>query len=217
VIRAKDVAVTIGGVDVLPPISFDVRDGERIAVVGPNGCGKSTLLRVLAGLVPATGGTLVGAPPPGRTVLVHQRPHLFRGTALANVRLAARAAGRTSPPPSEILAALGIDHVADRDVGALSGGERRRVAIARALARGPEVLLLDEPGAELDERARAAVDRVLAAFPGTIVVATPDSPPRFVARVVEMRREASGSEGRGHGSPAASQAAAFDPPRTPPR
>ena len=198
-IRARDVAVSIGGVPALRPISFDVDDGERVAIVGPNGCGKSTLLRALAGLVATTGGTIEGVPPPGRTVLVHQRPHLFRGTAAANVRLAARAAHRASAGELDLLVALGIDRTADRDVAVLSGGERRRVAIARALARAPEVLLLDEPMAELDEGARAAVDRVLAEFAGTVVVATPHAPPTFVGRTVEM-----------HAPP-------IDPPRAPPR
>jgi ABC-type multidrug transport system ATPase subunit len=188
VIQARDVTVSIGGVVALLPISFDVGQGERVAVVGPNGSGKSTLLRVLAGLIPTTGGTLAGVPPPGRTVLVHQRPHLFRGTAIANVRLGARAAHREVPSEAELMARLGVDAVADRDVAVLSGGERRRVAIARALARAPEVLLLDEPTAELDESARGAVDRVLAEFEGTILVATPQAPQGFVGRTVEMRR-----------------------------
>ena len=223
-IRARDVAVSIGGVPALRPISFDVHEGERVAIVGPNGCGKSTLLRALAGLVPTTGGTIVGVPPPGRTVLVHQRPHLFRGTVIANVRLAARAAHRASPGELDLLVRLGIDRLAERDVAALSGGERRRVAIARALARQPQVLLLDEPMADLDERARAAVERVLVEFSGTILVATPQVPPKFVGRTVEMvgasvpeTKARSGADGLDPTRATTSDAAPIDPPRGSPR
>jgi tungstate transport system ATP-binding protein len=173
VIRAERVTVRFGDVVALPPTTIEVADRERVSIVGRNGSGKTTLLRVLAGLLEPTSGGVTGRAERGRVVLVHQRPHLFRGTALSNVALGSRLAGEDEAAARGLLESLGVGHVASRDVRALSGGERRRVALARALARRPETLLLDEPLAELDDQAAARVASTLAAFPGTLVVASP--------------------------------------------
>lgn len=183
--RLTDVSVVLDGVTALAPLRLEVPAGARLGVTGRNGSGKSTLLRVLAGLLVPTTGTVEGLPPPGRVVLVHQCPHLFRGSARRNVALGARLAGRPAAA-ADSLAALGLAHVADRPAAVLSGGERRRVALARALARGPEVLLLDEPYAELDRGAADLVTAALRAFPGTLVVAAPDLGPAPVTQVVTL-------------------------------
>jgi tungstate transport system ATP-binding protein len=186
VIRCEQVSVKVGDVVALPPTTLEVALGERLAVVGPNGSGKTTLLRVLAGLLEPTSGHVAGRPPPGRAVLVHQRPHLFRGTAESNVLLGARLAHAPASLARSLLDRLGLGDLAARDVRVLSGGERRRVAIARALARGPELLLLDEPLAELDP---SAADRVLAALsdlPSTLVIASPRSPVPLATRELRL-------------------------------
>jgi ABC-type multidrug transport system ATPase subunit len=193
VIRASDVYVRLGAVLALPPISFELGEGDRVCFLGPNGSGKTTLLRVLAGLLAPTGGTVVGLPKPGEVVLVHQRPHLFRGTAGRSVSLGARLAGDPVGDASGLLASLGIEHAADRDVRVLSGGERRRVALARALARRPRILLLDEPFAELDADAAERVEAAIAGFPGTVVVASPGLRPSCETR--EIRMPAKGRSG----------------------
>jgi tungstate transport system ATP-binding protein len=177
VIRAEGVSVRFGPVVALGPVSLEVAPDERLAVVGRNGSGKTTLLRVLAGLLEPTEGRVVGMPPRGQVVLVHQRPHLFRGTALHNVLLGARAGGTGRPEATALLARLGVEHLATRRVEGLSGGERRRVALARALARRPAVLLLDEPTAELDAAGVAAVAEIVREFRGPVVVASPDPGP----------------------------------------
>jgi tungstate transport system ATP-binding protein len=187
VIRCEEVSVRFGEVMALAPTTFDLAEGARVSVVGPNGSGKTTLLRVLAGLLEPTSGRVTGRPPPGRTVLVRQRPHMFHGTAERNVRLAARLAGEGASLTSSLLDRLGLRDVAERDVRVLSGGERRRVAIARALARRPEVLLLDEPVAELDPTAAARVASALSEFPGTVVVTSPARPEAFAPREVRLR------------------------------
>jgi tungstate transport system ATP-binding protein len=186
VIRVDALSVAFGPVLALRPTSFEVADGERLGIVGPNGSGKSTLLRALAGLVAPTSGRVEGAPPPGRTVLVHQRPHLYRGDALGNVLLGAALAGGGRDRARSLLEALGVGYVASRDVRALSGGERRRVALARALARRPEVLLLDEPTAELDSAAEGLVEAALVSFQGTLVVASPAPDPVATLRRVTL-------------------------------
>lgn len=152
---------------------LEIRAGERLGVTGHNGSGKSTLLRVLAGLEPVKEGRVVGVPPPGRTILVHQHPYLFRGSARQNVALAARIHRRPVTDVDAWLDRLGVLAVANRAAADLSGGERRRVAIARALLPGPEVLLLDEPWVGLDEDGTSRVARVLEDFKGTLVVAAP--------------------------------------------
>jgi ABC-type multidrug transport system ATPase subunit len=176
-IRVRDLVVRFGDVTAVALSSLDVEAGVRVGVRGPNGSGKTTLLRVLAGLQEPTGGSVEGAPPPGRSVLVHQRPYLFRATAEGNVAYALRLRGRSPREARTWLARLGAAHLADRRASVLSGGERRRVVIARALAAHPEVLLLDEPFAALDEEGIAAVGAALAQYEGTLVVAAPDLGP----------------------------------------
>ena len=173
-IRLRDIEVRFGDVVALRLPGLDIDSGERLGIRGTNGSGKSTLLRVLAGLLRPSGGTVAGLPRPGRAVLLHQRPYLFRGTARDNVAYALRLAGRPRSEAGRWLEALGAARYADRVARDLSGGERRRVAIARALAVRPDLLLLDEPFAALDEPGAAALRDALAAFEGTLVLAAPE-------------------------------------------
>ena len=172
-IQVRDLQVRFGEVLALQLAELQVRPGERLAIYGANGSGKSTLLRVLAGLEAPTVGEVTGLPPPGRVVMVRQHPWLFRGTVLANVNLVLRAHGLPMDRAQACLHALGAVHLADRPAQKLSGGERRRVAMARALALVPEVLLLDEPLAELDKSGIDTVVAALASFAGTLIVASP--------------------------------------------
>lgn len=185
-IRVEELTVLFGDVVGLTLAALGVERGEHLGVAGPNGSGKTTLLRVLAGLQQPTAGRVQGVPPPGRTVLVHQRPYMFRGTAAANVAYALRLRGLPRSGARGLLERLGAAHLAGRRAKALSGGERRRVAIARALAVAPQVLLLDEPYAELDGEGTAAVDRAVETFEGTLVIAAPRLSEAPLDRVVDL-------------------------------
>jgi ABC-type Fe3+/spermidine/putrescine transport system ATPase subunit len=133
--------------------------GEALAVLGPNGSGKSTLLRALAGLLPLRAGTIEGAE--REAALVFQRPLVVSGSVAHNAELplwargVARAERRRRA--EQALAAFGIAPLARRRADTLSGGELRRLALARAFVSRPELLLLDEPFDDLDERAREAL------------------------------------------------------------
>jgi tungstate transport system ATP-binding protein len=185
-IQVRRFIVRFGGVTALTVPELDMAKGERIGIHGPNGSGKTTLMRVLAGLQTPSEGTVVGAPPPGRTVLVHQRPYLLRGTAAQNVAYALRLRGRSPDEACVWLERLGASHIADRPVNGLSGGEHRRVVIARALAADPEVLLLDEPFAALDDEGLEAVNAAIAAFEGTLVITAPDHLHTHDLRIIEL-------------------------------
>ncbi len=131
---------------------------RTVALVGPSGAGKSTALRVVAGLLePARGGVSLdgvswtGVPPERRRVgFVFQDYALFP-------HLSVRGNVAYAGPVGDLLDRFGIAHLADARPRELSGGERQRVALARALARGPEVLLLDEPLAALDAHTKTEV------------------------------------------------------------
>lgn len=185
-IRVRDLEVRFNGVVALRLPTLDLAAGERLGICGPNGSGKTTLLRVLAGLLAPTEGQVSGVPPPGRTVLVHQQPYFFRGTARANVAFALRLKGRPAADADGWLDRLGIARLADRTAKVLSAGERRRVALARALAAAPQVLLLDEPFAALDDEGRETVSAALEDFRGALVIAAPHLDDAPVDRIVEL-------------------------------
>jgi ABC-type sulfate/molybdate transport systems ATPase subunit len=185
-IRLRDVEMRFPDVHALSLPALDVGEGERVGVRGRNGSGKSTLMRILAGLLVPTSGTVEGLPPPGRAVLVHQRPYLFRGTARDNVAYALRLHRRPKREAGEWLERLGAGHLGERRAADLSGGERRRVAIARALATRPELLLLDEPFAALDEPGMEILGRALEGFEGALVVAAPALVGSAMSRVLEL-------------------------------
>jgi NitT/TauT family transport system ATP-binding protein len=190
VIVAERLVVRFGEVTALALDRLAVDDGEAVGVAGDNGSGKSTLLRVLASLQAPTQGSLSGVPPPGRTVLLHQRPYLFRGSALDNVALPLRLAGvgrgERRRRAADALARLGGAGWADRTAADLSGGERRRVAIARVLVADPDLLLLDEPLAALDEEGRRLAVEAIVASRAARVVASPDPVPSLAGRWVSL-------------------------------
>ena len=185
-IRLRDLEMRFRDVHALSLPALDIEEGERLGIRGRNGSGKSTLMRILAGLLSPTSGTVEGLPPPGRAVLVHQRPHLFRGTARDNVEYALRIHRRPRSEAGSWLGRLDASHLAERRAGDLSGGERRRVAIARALATRPRLLLLDEPLAALDAPGIEALGRVVETFDGTLVVTAPELDGMALTRTVEI-------------------------------
>ncbi|MGI8535365.1 MAG: ABC transporter ATP-binding protein [Mycobacteriales bacterium] len=184
-LQATGVTVRRGTLDLLSEVSVAAHAGELLAVVGPSGAGKSTLLAVLGGLVVPSDGsvTLDGGPVDrARVAVVLQAYGLVSVlTAAENVEIALQAAGCARPRVRTLAAAaialVGLTRRADNLVEELSGGEQQRVALARALVVRPDVLLADEPTAELDAEGRArvlAVLRDLATAGATVVLATHD-------------------------------------------
>jgi tungstate transport system ATP-binding protein len=162
--RLESVRQQYGGRVVLDIDRLEIGRGETLAVLGPSGSGKSTLLRLLQFLERPSAGRLWfdGQPaesePPvdvrRRVTTVFQRPFVLTRSVRANLAFGLRVRGRADRPADidRLLDALGLAALAHAPAHSLSGGEVQRVALARALAFDPEVLLLDEPTANLDPR-----------------------------------------------------------------
>jgi NitT/TauT family transport system ATP-binding protein len=159
------------GLQALRGVDLSVARGEFLSLVGPSGCGKSTLLRIVAGLAEPTSGSCEahianranGRVPAGRIGFVFQDPTLMPwSTVAANVELPFRIAGRVRPGERDRVAAalraVGLAGFERSYPHQLSGGMRMRVSIARALVTEPDLLLLDEPFAALDEITRHALN-----------------------------------------------------------
>lgn len=196
------------GAPALADVSFRVRAGEALAVVGPSGAGKTTLTHLVLGLYEPTAGAvradgtdLRAADPRAwrrHLAVVHQSPVLFDETIGENIRIGALAAGSTEIAAAARTAGAdgfiadlpgGYDYRVGERGGLLSGGQRQRVAVARAILRDPAVLILDEATSQLD----AGSEGLLQAFLGpflkdriTVLVTHRPSTLRLATRVLVL-------------------------------
>jgi NitT/TauT family transport system ATP-binding protein len=147
------------GVAALGPFDFNVRKGDFVSLLGPSGCGKSTALRIIAGLSAPTSGT-VRVAGGGRSIgFVFQEPTLMpwasvRDNVALPLKLAHRPRADIGGHVEAALARVGLNEFAAAYPRELSGGMRMRVSLARALVTDPDILLMDEPFAALDEITR---------------------------------------------------------------
>ena len=190
-----------GDVEILRGISFDVAEGETIALTGPSGSGKSSLLMVMGGLEQATGGTVRALGQDltainedalarfrlGRMGIVFQSFHLIPTmTALENVATPLELAGDADAfdRAAAMLETVGLGHRTGHYPAQMSGGEQQRVALARACAPEPAILLADEPTGNLDSVNGTAIMDLLFGlrdrYGATLVLVTHD--PTLAAR-----------------------------------
>jgi heme exporter protein A len=170
-LELEDLTRLYGEREALAGVSLSLRKGQTLVVLGPNGAGKTTLLRVLATLLrPHAGGVRVlGSSLPGESWAVRGRigllghePLLYRElSARENLRYHARLHGVGFERVEELLAAVGMLARAEEPVRTLSRGMVQRVAIARAVLHDPELLLLDEPRANLDPAGAELVEPLI--------------------------------------------------------
>ncbi len=167
ILTIQDISKSFNAKLALDKISFEVSEGEIVALLGPSGCGKSTLLSVIAGLelpdvgdILWNGSSIKSTPPHLREFgLMFQDfalfPHMNVYTNVAfGLRMAHMSAAILDQRVHEMLSVVGLPDISSRDVNTLSGGEQQRVALARALAPHPRLLMLDEPLGSLDRNLR---------------------------------------------------------------
>lgn len=201
-------AVAVEGA--LQPLSGRIAGGARVALVGPNGAGKSTVLNLIGRLLDPDRGTIALDGQDLQRVQLNSLRRaigwvgpelpLFRGSIESNLRF--RHARASAAELDEVCRRCGLDRMLARwphglatrvNEGAsnLSTGERYRIMLARALLGAPSLLLLDEADANLDTESRAILDRVIAEFPGTVVMAS--HRPQMAGRVDAIWRMADGA------------------------
>jgi len=175
----KGLGKRIGQAEILQDINLTVERRETMGLIGPTGSGKTTLLRLVNLLEEPTAGSIsfdgkeVSSRPEKEIIaarrrmsMVFQKPVMFKASVMENVSFGLKMRGgldaaRRNEKAKEALAAVGLSGYERRDANTLSGGEMQRVALARAIILQPELLLLDEPTANLDPRTAASIDSLL--------------------------------------------------------
>lgn len=157
----------------LEDVSFSVRHGEFVCIVGHSGCGKTTLLRILAGLMPSTSGearirgNAIEGPGRDRTMVFQQYSLFPWMTAKKNVLFGIRQMDKevkkteAERRAEDYLSKVGMAEAADQYPFQLSGGMQQRIALARSLAANADILLLDEPFGAVDTKTRAELQNLL--------------------------------------------------------
>lgn len=190
----------------LDNISFEISHGSVVAIAGPNGAGKTTLLNLMAGLQSATSGNILiggtdlakldAAQRARRIAIVSQqsapdaRLTLRDYVALGQLPIwADYSAGEHAEALDQTLSLTGLERLADKPMGQVSGGERQRAHIARALVQKPELLFLDEPTNHLDPDAKGRVLSLVTALGVTVVMVIHDLVmiPEFATHVALMK------------------------------
>lgn len=176
ILELRNVSVKFNSIIALDDISFELRQGERVAVIGPNGAGKSTLFNVIAGvLTPTRGQVDVFGHAPGEHICIAYVPQRSEvdwkfPVSVADVVMMGRVGrlGLFKQPKrqdwqrvEQSLELVGMAHLAKRQIGELSGGQQQRVFIARALAQEAELMLMDEPFTGLDVRSQEGIFDIL--------------------------------------------------------
>jgi tungstate transport system ATP-binding protein len=191
-LELRDITKSYNGIEVLAIPHLAIKQGGVYGIMGPNGAGKTTLLSIVALLLPPTSGTMYWEGANIATVdrnqlrkkvtLITQNPYLFHTTVGKNVAYGLKMRGIKREQRGERVKAcldlVGLPGFAKRMARELSGGEAQRVAIARALALDPQVLLLDEPTANVDRHGLEQIEIILRELNEklgiTILVATHD-------------------------------------------
>jgi tungstate transport system ATP-binding protein len=173
-LELQSVNKSYAGKKVLKNITFSVEKGDFISILGPSGSGKSTMLRAIdclerpdSGEILMNGESMLSDPAKSRKKigLIFQNPAIFNAKVFDNVAYSLRFRGEKDEAiltrTEAILKALGLYDLRHRNALTLSGGEAQRVALARALVYDPELLLLDEPTANLDPRNVSIIEEAL--------------------------------------------------------
>jgi NitT/TauT family transport system ATP-binding protein len=163
-IEVRGISKAFGRVRALEAVSLSVEPGEFVAIIGPSGCGKTTLLKIVAGLIRPDagrveiGGTPVTGPGPDRAMVFQDFALLPWATVLRNVTFGLEVRGVTRTVrhavAQRVIAKVGLTGFEHHYPHQLSGGMQQRVGLARALAVNPQILLMDEPFASVDEQTR---------------------------------------------------------------
>jgi ATP-binding cassette subfamily F protein 3 len=174
VLEANGLALAAGDKHLLAGASFALERGEHVGLVGPNGSGKTTLLETLLGRREAVAGSArLGH---GVVPAYFSQHEMELDLDVSVLVMAQKATGLNRPEAQKLLGRFLFSgwEMHERQVGALSGGERRRLALALVVASGANFLLLDEPTNHLDLESREALEAALEAFPGTLLLVSHD-------------------------------------------
>ncbi|MDD1764527.1 MAG: ABC transporter ATP-binding protein [Candidatus Methanomethyliaceae archaeon] len=165
---SKSFSSNKGTIDVIKDISLSIEEGQFLCIVGPSGCGKTTLLRIMCGLEPPTSGKVLinGLPPDPRKqkfgVIFQEDSLLPWRTVLGNVEFGQEIYSKSSAEVTKrYISLVGLDGFEDYYPYQISGGMKKRVALARALAVDPEIIMMDEPFADLDAQTRWILQKEL--------------------------------------------------------